>query len=257
MGGAIYYLDWKHRKIALDNIRNSLSGKKSLSEIKKIARSSFAELGFNLVEMLRIPRFIQEDWRSNFQVRGEENVRRAFARSKGIIFVISHFGNWEYLGFMPRLLSFSGAAIGQEIKNPAVDGLIKDAREMIGLDLFSKREVTASVKSYLAGNGAVAILADQRARQMYINVPFFGRPAPTTAAPSVFALKTGAALIPVFIYFVDGKYQVLFEKEVTVPAGLSIKESIKELTGRFTAIFEGKIREHPELWFWVHRRWGK
>lgn len=256
-GQLAFYLDWKHRKIALDNLRRSLPEKINSTEIRKLARSSFGELGFNLVELLRIPRFIGEDWRSNFNLRGEEHIREAFGRSRGIIFVISHFGNWEYLGFMPRLLSFHGAAVGQKIKNPAVDGLIKDTREMIGLDLFSKREVVSSIKGYLANNGAVAILADQRARRMSIDVPFFGRPAPTTAAPAVFALKTGAALIPVFIYFEDGKYQVFFEREVPAPTGLSVKESIVELTRGFTAVFEEKIRERPELWFWVHRRWIK
>ena len=258
LGKLGFYLDWKHRKIALDNLRQSFPEKKNSSELRKIARSSFGGLGFNMVELLRIPRFIEGDWRSNFHVLGEENIREAFGRSRGVIFVISHFGNWEYLGFMPRLLSFRGAAVGQKIKNPAVDGLIKDTREMIGLDLLSKREVASSIKDYLASNGAVAILADQRARQMSIDVPFLGRMAPTTAAPAVFALKTGAALIPVFIYFKeDGKYQVLFEREVTAPPGLSVKESIMELTRRFTAVFEKKIRERPELWFWVHRRWGK
>ena len=257
LGRIIFYLDWKHRKIALNNLRQSLPEKKNESELRRIARASLEELGFNLVELLRIPRFIREDWRSSFKVRGEEHIREAFSRSRGVIFVISHFGNWEYLGFMPRLLSFPGAAVGQVIKNPAVDGLIKDAREMIGLDLLSKREVASSIRDYLARNGAVAILADQRARQMSLDVPFFGRPAPTTAAPAVFALKTGAALIPVFIYFEEGKYQVIFEEEVEVPIGLSVKESIVEMTGRFTAVFEEKIRERPELWFWVHRRWGR
>ena len=258
LGKLGFYLDWKHRKIALDNLRESLPEKTGQPELWKIARSSFGELGFNLVEMLRIPRFIGEDWRSNFRVRGEEHLREAFGRSRGIIFVISHFGNWEYLGFMPKLLSFRGAVVGQKIKNPAVDGLIKDTREMIGLELLPKREVASSIKDYLANNGAVAILADQRARQMSIDVPFFGRLAPTTAAPAVFALKTGAALIPVFIYLKeDGKYQVLFEREVKVPSGLSVKESIVEITRCFTEVFEEKIREHPELWFWVHRRWTK
>jgi Kdo2-lipid IVA lauroyltransferase/acyltransferase len=258
LGKLGFYLDWKHRNIALDNLRQSFPEKTERYELRKIARSSFGELGFNLVELLRIPRFIEGDWMSNFHVRGEENIREAFGRSRGVIFVISHFGNWEYLGFMPRLLSFRGAAVGQKIKNPAVDGLIKDTREKIGLDLLSKREVASSIKDYLASNGAVAILADQRARRMSIDVPFFGRLAPTTAAPAVFALKTGAALIPVFMYLKeDGKYQVLFEREVKAPPGLSVKESIVELTCRFTSVFEEKIRERPELWFWVHRRWGK
>ncbi|MEA1928322.1 MAG: lysophospholipid acyltransferase family protein [Candidatus Auribacterota bacterium] len=258
LGRTAYYLDGKHRKIARDNLARAFPEKNDSSKLRRLARDSFGALGFNLVEMLRIPHLIKGDWRSSFIVRGEEHIREAFGMSRGVIFVISHFGNWEYLGFMPRLLSFPGAAVGQKIKNPAVDGLIKDTREMMGLDLLSKREVVSSISGYLKNNGAVAILVDQRARQMSVEVPFFGRPASTTAAPAVLALKTGAALIPVFIYFQgDGKYQVLFEREVKVPRGLPVKDTVLELTRSFTAIFEEKIRERPELWFWVHRRWGK
>lgn len=258
LGKAAYYLDGKHRVIALENLRLSFPEKIDSGKLRRLARRSFGQLGFNLVELLRIPRFIRPGWQRNFRVRGEEHLEAAFGRGKGIIFVLSHFGNWEYLGFMPRLLSFPGAAVGQKIKNPAVDGMIKDLRELIGLELFSKQEVVSVVTGYLRKNGAVAILADQRARKMSVEVPFFGRPAPTTAAPAVLVLKTGAALIPVFIYFeADGCYQVVFEREVPVPRGLPLKETVRELTRRFTAVFEQKIRERPELWFWVHRRWQK
>ena len=72
LGKLGFYLDWKHRKIALDNLTRSFPERTDGSELRRIARSSFGGLGFNLVEMLRIPRFLGEDWRSNFHVRGEE-----------------------------------------------------------------------------------------------------------------------------------------------------------------------------------------
>ncbi len=257
LGETAYYFDWKHRSIALANLRRAFPDRPA-DELRRLGRRSFGQLGFNLVETLAVPAFVSRGWRRCFDLRGEENVREAFRRGKGIIFVISHFGNWEYLGFMPRLLSFRGAAVGQKIKNPAVDGMIRDLRELIGLELFSKREVVSGMTGYLAKNGAVAILADQRARQMSVEVEFFGHPAPTTAAPAVLALKTGAALIPVFIYFQPGgRYQVVFERAIEMKERLPVKKAVRELTQRFTAVFEEKIRERPELWFWVHRRWEK
>ena len=148
--------------------------------------------------------------------------------------------------------------MAQKIKNPAIDGLLREMREAAGLELFSKREVAGEIADYLGKNGAVAILADQRARRMAIAVEFFGRPAPTTAAPAILALKSDAALIPVFIYPpAPGTYRVVFEPEIELPRGLSLKLGVREITARFTAVFERRIRECPELWFWVHRRWGK
>ncbi|MFH1037885.1 MAG: lysophospholipid acyltransferase family protein [PVC group bacterium] len=257
LGGTAFYLDFRHRSIALDNLRRAFPGRPE-SELRRLARRSFSQLGFNLIELLRVPTFFRPGWQNNFTVQGDEHVRRALERGKGIVFVLAHFGNWEYLGFMPRLLSFRGGAVGQKIKNPAIDGMIKDRRELIGLELFSKREVAASIAGYLARNGAVAILADQRARRMSVEVEFFGRPAPTTAAPAILALKTGAALIPVFIYSENrGRYRAVFQREVEAVSPLCLKKAVEELTRRFTAVFEEKIRERPDLWFWVHRRWEK
>jgi KDO2-lipid IV(A) lauroyltransferase len=146
----------------------------------------------------------------------------------------------------------------QKIKNPAIDGLLREMREAAGLELFAKREVAGQIADYLRGNGAVAILADQRARQMLIEVEFFGRPAPTTAGPAVLALRTGATLIPVFIYPESrGKYRVVFEPEISIPRKIPVREAVKEITAGFTSVFEERIRRNPELWFWVHRRWSK
>ena len=146
--------------------------------------------------------------------------------------------------------------MGQDIKNPAVDGLVKDTREAIGLELFPKFEVSNSILSYLNSNGAVAILADQRARKMNVEVDFFGCPAATTAAPAVFALKSGAALIPAFIgYQGRGRYRIVFEPAIAIPSGLRLREAVGRITGSINRIIEARIREEPRMWLWGHRRW--
>lgn len=256
-GRLAYLLDRRHRRIALKNLKMVFGGEKSLRERKRIARNSFSWLGFNLIEFLRVPRFARPGWEKNFRVSGREVVQRALSRSRGIIFVLAHFGNWEYLGFAPRLLGFRGAAVGQDIKNPAVDGLVKDTREKIGLELFSKFEVASSILNFLAANGCIAILADQRTRKMEVTVDFLGQPARTTAAPAILAVKSKAALVPVFIYYREGYYRIVFDEEVKVPEGLPVRETVRETTRKIAAVFEARVRETPSLWLWAHRRWRK
>lgn len=257
VGMAGYYLDRRHRRVALDNLQTAFP-EKTGSERRRLARSSFVRLGRNLAELLRLQTLIVSDWKRKFSVEGKEHLDRVLVRGRGVIFVLAHFGNWEYLALVPRLLNFRGAAVVQKIKNPAIDGLLREMREAAGLELFAKREVAGQITDYLRGNGAVAILADQRARQMLIEAEFFGRPAPTTAGPAVLALRTGAALIPVFIYPESrGKYRVVFEPEISIPRKIPVREAVKEITAGFTSVFEERIRRDPELWFWVHRRWSK
>ena len=256
LGELVFYLDRRHRRITLENLELAFGDSKSGKEKRDIGRKSFRNLGFNLVEFLRIPRLIRGDWRAQFRVEGAQRVKQALVRGKGVIFVIAHLGNWEFLGFSPRLVGFNGAAVGQNIKNPALDGLVKNSRELIGLEIFPKFEVTGSILSYLKSNGCVAILADQRARKMNLIINFFGRPASTTAAPAIFALKSGAALIPAFIYFEKGSgYRIVFNPEVEIPSGLTLKESIARVTGLINSVFEDNIRQRPAEWLWGHRRW--
>lgn len=257
-GGIYFYLDARHRNVAVGNLHQAFPGRWSERDRRRVARESFRQMGFNLVEFLRVPVFLRPGWERLFRLEGEERVKEAFRRGKGIIFVLAHFGNWEYLGFAPRLLSFPGAAVGQEIKNPAIDGVVKDIRERIGLELLPKFEVVSSILGYLKRNGAVAILGDQRARRMNVTVSFLGRPAATSAAPAVLALKSGAVLLPAFIYFeTGGRYRIVFEREVTVSPDLSFQESVRELTQKITGVFEERIKERAELWLWGHRRWRK
>jgi KDO2-lipid IV(A) lauroyltransferase len=254
-GAAAFLLDRRHRRVARDNLGRAFP-EKSPAEIDRIARDSFRNAGRTAVEFFRVSAFLRSSWEERFAIAGEERVREAFRRGKGIIFILAHFGNWEYLAFLPRLLGFRGGAIGQEIKNPAVDGLVKDTREEMGLDLFPKGESAAVVLGYLARNGGVAILADQRARTMAVRASFFGREAPTTAGPAVLARRSGAALLPVFLYPKGDVYAIEVKPEIPVPRDLPPARAVEETTRRIAAVIEEAVRERPDLWLWGHRRWG-
>jgi len=258
LGRLVFRLDRRHRKIALENLRRAFPDRWNRAQSVAIVQNSFGQLGFNLAEFLRLPVLTRTDWKGNFTVSGAELVKKALKRKKGIIFVLAHFGNWEYLGLLPRLLSFRGAAVGQEIKNPAVDGLVKDIRELIGLELFPKFGVVDSIISFLKNNGAVAILSDQRARKMNTEVNFFGRRAQATVAPAVLARKSGAAVLPAFIYYEGGgKYRMVIEKEIKIPSSRGPRGAVKEISQKISTVIEEKIREHPEAWLWGHRRWRR
>ncbi len=254
-GAAAFLFDRRHRRVARDNLARAFPGK-SPGEIDRIARDSFRNAGRTAVEFFRVPALFRSSWQERFAVTGGERVREAFRRGKGIIFILAHFGNWEYLAVLPRLLGFRGGAIGQEIKNPAVDGLVKDTREEMGLDLFPKGESAAVVLGYLARNGGVAILCDQRARKMSVQIPFFGREAPATAAPAVLALRGGAALLPAFLYPEGDRYRVEIGEEISVPRELPPARAVEETTRRIGAVIEEAVRARPDLWLWGHRRWG-
>jgi KDO2-lipid IV(A) lauroyltransferase len=88
-----------------------------------------------------------------------------------------------------------------------------------------------------------------------VRVDFFGRPAATTSALAALALRTGAAVIPVFaLPLPDGRYRFVYERPVDPPPEDS-PEAVQEFTQRCTDVLEMYVRRHPDLWLWMHRRW--
>jgi KDO2-lipid IV(A) lauroyltransferase len=108
----------------------------------------------------------------------------------------------------------------------------------------------------LQGNEAVAMLIDQHIQPANaVTVDFFNRPASTTAAAATVALRTGAALVPVFaLPLPDGRVRLVYEHPVPPPPP-DCPDPVRDLTQRLTDVLEMYVRRHPNLWLWMHRRW--
>jgi len=102
----------------------------------------------------------------------------------------------------------------------------------------------------------VAVVIDQDARDSGVFVPFFGRRASTTPTLALLALRTDAAVVPVFsVPQPDGSYRIVYEAPVEVARTGDRSADVIRLTATCTAIIERWVRRHPELWLWMHRRW--
>jgi KDO2-lipid IV(A) lauroyltransferase len=103
----------------------------------------------------------------------------------------------------------------------------------------------------------VAILIDQNVQEKDgIFVDFFGRPAATTTVAAALAVKTGCALLPAHtIIGPDGRYRAVYEPPLEWTPSGDTQADIARLTQELTRVIEGWIREHPDQWLWIHRRW--
>jgi len=130
-------------------------------------------------------------------------------------------------------------------------------RALGGNTVVSKRRALAAILRALRSGQGVAILIDQNVQEQDgIFVDFFGRPAATTTVAAALALKTGCALVPTrTVLRPDGGCRVIYERPVEGPAGADRTRAIAALTQSLTTVIEGWIREFPEQWLWIHRRW--
>ena len=221
----------------------------------KIARASYANLGRCLLEYAAFARLTRAEVVDLTEVEGLEHLERAVADRKGAILITAHLGNWELLGAGVAARGFPVHYLVGEQTNTRVDDVMNDLRRRQGIGIISRSIALRKVMQTLGGGQFVAILTDQDARKGGVVVDFLGRPASTVRGPALFAIRRGCPIIPCFIWRDGQRHRAVVEAPMR---GLPIDdedEAIRELTQRYTDRVTARIREHPDEYFWPHRRW--
>lgn len=237
-----FYLDKKHRNLAISNIIRAIRTNPAIARF--IARESFGNFGKNIVEFLA-------GFKGESQVIGRENI----ILNKGNIFVIGHFGNWEVLGRVAVENGIRLSAVGRSIKNKAVDKYIKTKRFGSGLEILDKKGSFKYLLAALKDGRSVGILIDQYAGRRGVFVDFFGIPTSTIASPVLLAMRTDCPIVPAFIIREGTRQRVIVEEPIKLVKTGNISEDIKTNTQLMVKPLERYVRMYPEQWWWVHRRW--
>jgi KDO2-lipid IV(A) lauroyltransferase len=144
-------------------------------------------------------------------------------------------------------------------KNRRLDQFLTKIRNVAGLEVVSSVKASRKVIRALSQNRVVGILIDQRAKRSEgIWADFFGRKAPTTPSLAVLAMKMGAPVLPVFMVR-NGfqKHRLLIKEPLELVRTGNIKKDVEANTQLFNDTLESMVRQYPEQWFWVHRRWAR
>jgi len=244
------------RRVAVRQLTRALGSEHTGRELEHIAREAYRNFGRMTFEYARFPRLGPAQIEGTVRVTGGEHLRAALDRGKGAILVAAHFGNWELAAALATMGYPVSFLVGEQ-HNTLVDGLMNRLRQGFGVETIPLTGSLRGVFRALRANRIVAMLSDQDAGKRGIFVDFFGRPASTPYGPARFAVASGAALIPgVAIRHPRGRHELVISAPVgPAPEGVSSDEAARELTQRYTRVFEDFIRERPDHYFWMHRRW--
>jgi KDO2-lipid IV(A) lauroyltransferase len=260
LGNVMYYLDMEHRRIAVQNLHLAFGQEKSEEEIRSIAKKSFQNLGMNVVEFFRLPETDVEGFEKKVSIEGLEIYKQALDNKKGILLLLSHFGNWELMGLMSKFLGSPITVIARPIKkNRWLNHWVGEVRRGTGLEVISTEKASRKVIRVLSQNRMVGILIDQRAKQSEgVWIDFFGKKVPSTPALAVLGMRTGAPILPVFMIR-NGypKHRLMIKEPLQLVDTGDIKKDMETNTQLMNHALESMIRQYPDQWFWVHRRWGR
>lgn len=255
LGLTFYALDGPHRRVALANLEQCFPAR-SAAERRAIARAMFKHFGHVLMALLTFSALSDEEMLARAEFEGDDRVRLAYAKGKGVLFFTGHFGFWEQQALAHGLQLRPIGVLARTLDNPRLNELLEQMRTRTGNRVIYRQGAVRRVLKQLAAGEGVAMLIDQHMHSPdAIWVNFFQRPAATTSTLAAIALRTGAVVIPVFaLPLPGGRFRFVYESPVEPPAGDG-PEAIREFTQRCTDVLEMQVRRRPELWLWMHRRW--
>jgi heptosyltransferase-2 len=254
ISGAIAWLFLpQYRKLALRNVRLAFGDELSETEMRRIVRRHFQQLGANLLCSVKFTRMPIEEILERVRLENFEHVENCFRQKQPFVLCLSHIGSWEFCTqLFPHFAHGQRTAtVYQQIRNPYIDRDIREARSRFGLQVLERSEGFGKAIEVLRGGGAIGILIDQHAGDGGLWTPLFGRLASTTPLPALLARRAHAKLIG-FAVHTEGFARWRAVAETPIDGD---NESIEKLTAHSNEILEKQVRRAPEDWFWVHNRW--
>jgi len=237
---------------------------KSKDERVRLARQSLRHTCFNFPEILGLPHYTVAALDRLVTFEGWEHYENAAALGRGVLMLSLHLGNGDVAATATSLRGVKVHVITKRFKSPFWDRVWFSLRGRQGTQFIDAHGVRSAQEILAAAKRGemVVFVTDQFIASPYgILTTFFGRKTGTATGLAKFALKLKAPIVPVSTYRdADLRLHIVFGPQVpvsaTTPPG-QIEAAVAQLTQACNSVLEGLIREHPEQWMWLHRRWKK
>jgi len=249
----------RQRKIAQESMDIAFGSEKSPEEKKRIIKKCFENFGRGMTEMLYClahPEVVDQ----RIVIEGKEHLDEAVARGKGVIAVTAHFGNFPLMMLACALKGYKASSIIRPARDEELSMYLHKKRTEVGLETIyaiPRRECVSNCLKELRNNGLLFIPIDQNfGSGGGVYVEFFGQKAATATGPAVFAMRTGAVILPMFIVRqADDTHKIIIEPPIALEDRGEEKETIRATMVKITGLIERYIRRYPHEWAWMHRRW--
>jgi len=259
LGGGLARLIGPHLGISKRARLNLQAAMPELSpdRIEAIVRGMWDNLGrvvFEYPHLAKITIYPSERNDGRVEVLGVEHIEAARSAKRSFILVSAHVGNWEIAPLASAQYGLDVAFIYRAANNPLVDNMIGDLRShatFIPKGAIASRQAFATLR-----RGAhLGLLVDQKMNDG-IAVPFFGRDAMTAPALALLALRFDCDVLPARVERLHGAhFRLTVYPKIALPKSGNREADTLALMTEVNRVIEGWIRERPEQWFWLHRRW--
>jgi len=250
-----FLLLWKYRLRMEENVSAVMGNEFPTAEGRKaLVYTAWQNIVRGVFETIRVLYFSKEKICSTFAIQGEEHLKRALDRGKGVISLSAHLGAFSMIG--PRLAAagYAFTAVTKQARDEDFARLMDSYRAQLGIKSISARPrqlAARQILKSLRGNEIVLLVADEF-KSTGVEVKFFGRPSPAPRGPVTLTLRTGAALIPMFmIRDATDLLTLHIEPELNLTQEGNLQEVVAANVAMFSRTLETMVRRYPEQWNWL------
>lgn len=248
------------RNIVEANLQLVFGDKKSREELRTLSYLNYQHYSRTLLEILKSITWSADTYRKQTRLEGFENIKQLIDQNKGGVFLGAHLGNWEFAVSTAALNGVPVDVVVKEAKSKLGQKFLDWYRKRFGVGIFLEtktvREIFGSINS---GRFTVFILDQFMGPPIGVPVKFFGKEAGTAAGLALFCEKRDLPVFPAYNYR-DSKGILCTVIEPQIVYGILSDDRdtrIFQRTQIYNDAMEKMIRQHPEQWLWIHRRWKK
>lgn len=256
-----YHLAGKLRRVGLRNLELAFP-EKSEAERVEILKGAFRNLGRIMANVSRFDDLTSENITDLIEYSPDPafaaQYERTKAQGRGRIILGGHLGNWELQAFSYPVFFEPLSFLARRLDNPRIEDMILGIRTRLGNRQIDKTNSASQIMRVLRSGGTVGVLADVNSHPKEgVFVPFFGIPACTASGIAMLAIRANAVIVPMFAIWNEqrGKYSIVHGEIVEPVNSGDRKNDIEATTALCVAATERVIREYPDQWIWIHRRW--
>jgi KDO2-lipid IV(A) lauroyltransferase len=245
------------RKRVVAHLTMVYGKEKTPEEIKALSKKVFKMLGMNAGDIIQSVNISsQQDFEKFRVINGVEHAEAAHKKGKGVIFLTAHIGPFEYIATELAFRGYKPLIVGTKLKDQRLNDLLASNRNKFGAQLVERGKDTVKLVKNLKLGGTMIILIDQDTKVKSRFVNFLGYPCATPIGATIMALKTGAAVVPMFLHQrEDFKIEINCYPELEMTVTGDDETDLIVNTQKLSDVTEQEVRKYPEQWVWMHERW--
>lgn len=229
----------------------------SNEQVEETAKAAWESVGRTAGELPHLPKIHPYEG-DRVEVIHAERLDEVEASERGAVFISGHFANWEVMAAVICRRPVDCLVTYRMLNNPHIDRRINKVRHDYGIGVLAPKGLgTRELMRALSSGRSVALMNDQKFNQG-LAVPFFGHDAMTAPGPARLALKYNVPIVPVStVRTGPARFRVTIHDPIRPARGLEGEAAVHDCVKRITGFIEEQVRDHPDQWFWQHRRWPK